>query len=291
MPNSSFYVTLMSHASTREFPENKAHHFRNRLPQPIRFVGRGWMVGMVSLSLPTIPVVGENFMGNTEPLLYVRWHERVYAKTRGRCLVASTSRTHSKGSRHERLLVLVDGRSIVSPSGVPLRARTCAANPTPQQMGGEQWRQVVPDLLMDLGRGFGVEYRQCGLQSSSGARVMGQNLGPENGMNRTSVDGRVSPGTQYITRISFGLDSHADGCPERRQQAYLLESGWGLYGVECQLQLAVCEFERPISSLVGISCDASLARVLRCRHQQHGRGSHHGSLARNQVPPSKHHTL
>jgi len=70
----------MSHASTREFPENKAHHFRNRLPQPIRFVGRGWMVGMVSLSLPTIPVVGENFMGNTEPLLYVRWHERVYAK-------------------------------------------------------------------------------------------------------------------------------------------------------------------------------------------------------------------
>ena len=80
VPSSSFYVTLMSHASAREFPEKKTHHFRNRLPKPIRFVGRGWMVGMVSLSLPVIPVVGEAFVGNQEPLLYVRWHERVYAK-------------------------------------------------------------------------------------------------------------------------------------------------------------------------------------------------------------------
>ena len=80
VPSSSFYVTLMSHASTREFPQNRAHHFRNRLPKPIRFVGRGWHVGMVSLSLPTIPVVGEHFVGNQEPLLYVRWHERVYEK-------------------------------------------------------------------------------------------------------------------------------------------------------------------------------------------------------------------
>ena len=70
----------MSHASRREFRDNKPHHFRNRLPQPIRFVGKGWMVRMVSLSLPTIPVVGEDFVGNAEPLLYVRWHERVYAK-------------------------------------------------------------------------------------------------------------------------------------------------------------------------------------------------------------------
>jgi len=35
---------------------------------------------MVSLSLPTIPVAGEHFVGNQEPLLYVRWHERVYEK-------------------------------------------------------------------------------------------------------------------------------------------------------------------------------------------------------------------
>ena len=79
VPSSSFYVTL-SHASTREFPYNRPHHFINRLPKPIRFVGRGWHVGLVSLSLPTIPRVGEDFVGNQEPLLYVRWHERVYAK-------------------------------------------------------------------------------------------------------------------------------------------------------------------------------------------------------------------
>jgi len=35
---------------------------------------------MVSLSLPTIPVLGEHFVNDQVPLLYVRWHERVYAK-------------------------------------------------------------------------------------------------------------------------------------------------------------------------------------------------------------------
>jgi len=71
VPNSSFNVTLMSHASTRVFPQKKTHHFRNRLPKPIRFVGKGWMVGMVSLFLLTIAVIGEDFVGDPHPLLYV----------------------------------------------------------------------------------------------------------------------------------------------------------------------------------------------------------------------------
>ena len=42
-------------------------------------MGRGWMVGMVSLSLPTIPVIAEEGgVGDSHPLLYVRWHERVH---------------------------------------------------------------------------------------------------------------------------------------------------------------------------------------------------------------------
>ena len=42
-------------------------------------MGRGWMVGMASLSLPTIPVLAEEGgVGDSHPLLYVRWHERVY---------------------------------------------------------------------------------------------------------------------------------------------------------------------------------------------------------------------
>ena len=37
------------------------------------------MVGMMSLSLPTIPVVAEEGeVGESHPLLYVRWHERVH---------------------------------------------------------------------------------------------------------------------------------------------------------------------------------------------------------------------
>ena len=77
-PTSSFYVTWMSHASTREFPRNRSHRFKNRLPKPIRFVGRGWQVGMVSLILPTIPLVGKSFVNEKDPLSYVRWHQRVY---------------------------------------------------------------------------------------------------------------------------------------------------------------------------------------------------------------------
>ena len=125
VPSSSFYVTLMSHASTREFPQNLPHHFRNRL----RFVGRGWHVGMVSVSLPTIPRVGEHFVNLQEPLLYVRWHE-CQRRPRGRCMVASTSRIESHGSRHERQFVLVNGIALFSPTGVSLRARTCPTNPT-----------------------------------------------------------------------------------------------------------------------------------------------------------------
>ena len=42
-------------------------------------MGRGWMVGMASLSLPTLPViVEEGGVGDSHPLLYVRWHERVH---------------------------------------------------------------------------------------------------------------------------------------------------------------------------------------------------------------------
>ena len=46
------------------------------------------------------------------------------------------------------------------------------------------------------------------------------------------------------------------------QQTHLLESGWGLCEVESIVPLAVCEFEPDLSSLVGISLDASFARVL-----------------------------
>ena len=73
----SFYVTLRSQDDKDEFPSNQPHRFKNRLPRPIRFVGPDWQVGLVSLSLPTVPAVGESFVAAKDPLLYVRWQERV----------------------------------------------------------------------------------------------------------------------------------------------------------------------------------------------------------------------
>ena len=76
-PMHSFYVTLLSQDDKDEFPTNQPHHFKNRLPRPIRFVGSDWQVGLVSLSLPNVPAVGETFIAAKDPLFYVRWHERV----------------------------------------------------------------------------------------------------------------------------------------------------------------------------------------------------------------------
>ena len=73
----SFYVTLLSQDDKDEFPTNHPNRFKNRLPRPIHFVGSDWQVGLVSLSLPNVPAVGENFVAAKDPVLYVGWHERV----------------------------------------------------------------------------------------------------------------------------------------------------------------------------------------------------------------------
>ena len=47
-----FYITLPSHSSTTEFPNNAANSFKIRLPHPIQLEGGGWKVGMATVSLP-----------------------------------------------------------------------------------------------------------------------------------------------------------------------------------------------------------------------------------------------
>ena len=49
---SDFYLTLPSHSSKNEFPSNTSNQFKIRLPNPIRLEGKGWKVGLTSLSLP-----------------------------------------------------------------------------------------------------------------------------------------------------------------------------------------------------------------------------------------------
>ena len=49
---SDFYLTLPSHSSKTEFPDNKSNHFKIRLPHPKKLKGHGWKVGLTSISLP-----------------------------------------------------------------------------------------------------------------------------------------------------------------------------------------------------------------------------------------------
>ena len=54
--SNSFYVTLPSHSSKSEFPNNVANHFKIRLPNPIRLEGTGWKVSLAAISLPDTQV-------------------------------------------------------------------------------------------------------------------------------------------------------------------------------------------------------------------------------------------
>ena len=49
---SDFYLTLPSHSSKTEFPNNTSNSFKIRLPHPIQLEGGGWKVGLVAVSLP-----------------------------------------------------------------------------------------------------------------------------------------------------------------------------------------------------------------------------------------------
>ena len=62
------------------------------------------MVGMVSLSLPTIPVVAEEGgVGDSHPLLYVRWHEHDFkVEEFGDAWWFQEQGMDREGSRHEK---------------------------------------------------------------------------------------------------------------------------------------------------------------------------------------------
>ena len=64
---SDFYLTLPSHSSKTEFPDNKSNHFKIRLPHPKKLEGSGWRVGLTAISLPDshcrVPVFTEGQYG------------------------------------------------------------------------------------------------------------------------------------------------------------------------------------------------------------------------------------
>ena len=46
------YVTLPSHSSLKEFPNNQPSSFKVRLAEPLRLLGDDWQVGLASMSIP-----------------------------------------------------------------------------------------------------------------------------------------------------------------------------------------------------------------------------------------------
>jgi len=72
---SEFYVSLRSHSSKNEFPNNTANHFKIRLPNPLRLDGQGWKVGMSSIAIPDAHVTLPSFntSENKVTLAYYSW--------------------------------------------------------------------------------------------------------------------------------------------------------------------------------------------------------------------------
>ena len=72
-----FYVTLPSHSSKTEFPNNTSNDFKIRLPHPIRLEGSGWKVGLSSITLPDTkaPLLVDQVDSSNKPtvLFKVNW--------------------------------------------------------------------------------------------------------------------------------------------------------------------------------------------------------------------------
>ena len=70
---SDFYLTLPSHSSKTEFPNNKSNHFKIRLPHPKKLEGSGWKVGLTAISLPDSHCRVPVFTEGKDPLFKMGW--------------------------------------------------------------------------------------------------------------------------------------------------------------------------------------------------------------------------
>ena len=70
---SDFYLTLPSHSSKTEFPDNTSNHFKIRLPHPKKLEGSGWRVGLTAISLPDSHCRVPIFTEGEDPLFKMGW--------------------------------------------------------------------------------------------------------------------------------------------------------------------------------------------------------------------------
>ena len=74
---SDFYLTLPSHSSKTEFPDNTSNHFKIRLPHPKKFERSGWKVGLTAISLPDSHCRVPTFTSGKYALFKMRWKRGV----------------------------------------------------------------------------------------------------------------------------------------------------------------------------------------------------------------------
>ena len=70
---SDFYLTLPSHSSKTEFPNNTSNHFKIRLPHPKELEGSGWKVRLTAISLPDSHCRVPVFTSGKYPLFKMGW--------------------------------------------------------------------------------------------------------------------------------------------------------------------------------------------------------------------------
>ena len=104
--STDFYVTLRSTAGGKEFAENTANHFKVRLPHPLCFPGRGWKVGLTSISLSDPRTNVHAIVTESAYLVSARW-----AVQQGRSLVMDGA--HIKMDHIDDLDSVVESRLCV----------------------------------------------------------------------------------------------------------------------------------------------------------------------------------
>ena len=70
---SDFYLTLPSHSSKTEFPNNTSNHFKIRLPHQEKLEGSGWKVGLSAISLPDPISQTPKLMENNDDMFKSAW--------------------------------------------------------------------------------------------------------------------------------------------------------------------------------------------------------------------------
>ena len=135
------------------------------------------------------------------------------------------------------------GWHFFSSSGVPFTSKKRAkTNPT-QKTNGQRndGLKLYPTFEWTSEGDLLLNTKQVDYKTTSGARVMGQKLGPENGMDRNKclpgtyrLGPNLLPEFQGMSTIPTPTDVRDTG-----KQAHLLESGGGVCEVESIVPLAV----------------------------------------------------